>query len=49
MATISIDFPTFLPSEVMPERDALKYSSTFLRSDGIDTVIKLFGRPRLFV
>ena len=39
MATIwiNIDFPTFLISEGMPQRDTPKYSSSFLRSDGIDT------------
>ena len=37
MATINVDFPRFLLPEVMPKRDTLKYSSTFLRSDRIDT------------
>ena len=37
MATINVDFPRFLLAEVMPQRDTLKYSSTFLHSDGIET------------
>ena len=36
-ATINVDFPRFLLAEVMPQRDTLKYSSTFLHSEGIDT------------
>ena len=37
MATIDVDFPRFLLPNVMPpQRDTLKYSSTFLRSDRIN-------------
>ena len=44
MATIDIDFRASV-SVVMPQRNTLKYSSTFLRSDGIDTCFSQLMLP----